>query len=145
MSSVSTPQQQRNGTETASADRTAKVLANLQRVTAAPSAEAAPAAVPVMVETPAPSASQPAILPAVAPPLATGRSKRRSADLIAQTFEVAPGKGTRVLTARIPRDLHARLYLLATSNRFAENNAPATINDLVMEALHEWLERHDAA
>jgi hypothetical protein len=75
----------------------------------------------------------------------SSRKKTSGNETFARTFEVAAGKGTRVLTARIPRELHARVYLVATNNRFAEADAPHTINELVQEALNEWLSKHDAA
>lgn len=93
-------------------------------------------------------------LPTRAPANSRPRStKRRPAEIernpdndrLDRTFEVAAGRGVRVLTARIPRELHARVYLVATNNRFAERDAPQTINELVMDALNEWLDKHDAA
>ncbi|MEM7577478.1 MAG: hypothetical protein AAF328_08385 [Planctomycetota bacterium] len=64
-----------------------------------------------------------------------------------RSFTVAPGTGTKVLTARVPRALHARLTLLATANKFADTDEHeqdfTTVNAIVMDALHHWLAKHD--
>ncbi|MEM1097704.1 MAG: hypothetical protein AAGH92_02830 [Planctomycetota bacterium] len=64
-----------------------------------------------------------------------------------RSFTVAPGTGTKVLTARVPRALHARLTLLATANKFADTDEHeqdfTTVNAIVMDALHDWLAKHD--
>lgn len=89
------------------------------------------------------TAAQAATRPAPrAPTPASGRGTQ-----LHRSFTVAPGTGTKVLTARVPRDLHARLTLLATAHKFAETDdaegAFTTVNAIVMDALHDWLAKHD--
>ena len=162
-SHTETTLQPETASRSASADKASKFLSNLGRFTATSPAtaltrdEAKPAAQavveqPVMraVEPPLAGVASPASTPSSSDEQGgsrsrTPRKKSVDSDRIERTFEVVAGKGSRVLTARIPRELHARVYLVATTNRFAERDAPHTINQLVQDALHEWLAKHDAA
>lgn len=135
-------------------NKTARVLANLQRVTA--SAEPPASLEPVVrkIEPPtAPEAAAESRLAALRPndgrAVAEGKPRRprgMNAETIAEKpFEVSTGRGIKMLNVRVPKDLHARLTLIATRNKLAENGAPSTITDLAIDALRELVERHEAA
>ena len=158
-SHTETTLQPETASRSASADKASKFLSNLGRFTATSPAtaltrdEVKPVAQAV-VEQPVMRAVEPPLAGVASPESSdeqggsrsrTPRKKSVDSDRIERTFEVVAGKGSRVLTARIPRELHARVYLVATTNRFAERDAPHTINQLVQDALHEWLAKHDAA
>lgn len=74
------------------------------------------------------------------------RIRSTGAETIAEKpFEVSTGKGIKMLNVRVPKDLHARLTLIATRNKIADNGQPATITDLAIDALREIVDRHEAA
>ena len=63
------------------------------------------------------------------------RSPRVASERIDQTFNVGQVKGVQTLTVRIPVELHAKLYLLATKNKIARDGSAANMNEIVTDAI----------
>lgn len=65
----------------------------------------------------------------------TRRSPRAGSERIDQSFNVGQVKGVQTLTVRIPVELHAKLYLLATKNKIARDGSAANMNEIVTDAI----------
>jgi hypothetical protein len=117
-----------------------------QRPTAAPAPvarEVAPAAAePVAVEE---ATTQREPVRAKRKPEATAFRSGEKGRKINRSFDIVTGPSTRALTVRIPDDVHARLVLIATSNRLARTGEASTLNELIAEGIEHVLVRYDAA
>lgn len=65
----------------------------------------------------------------------TRRGPRAASERIDQSFSVGQVKGVQTLTVRIPVELHAKLYLLATKNKIARDGSPDNMNEIVTDAI----------
>ena len=63
------------------------------------------------------------------------RGPRAASERIDQSFSVGQVKGVQTLTVRIPVELHAKLYLLATKNKIARDGSPDNMNEIVTDAI----------
>ncbi len=123
------------------ASKTAKFLANLKRNAAAGPAAVTvppardpddePAALPPPPPPPAPKA--------VAPKPAKSKPRKADDDEVSMSIKLDPGTGKRVVYVRVDKTLADRLQLIAFQNKIANTDGPRTINDIGIEALHEWL------
>ena len=67
------------------------------------------------------------------------REAASSENHVAADISVDPGKATCTLSVRVPRKLRAELNLLAMQARYGGADGPATVNDLVLEAVETFL------
>ncbi len=67
------------------------------------------------------------------------RAKPETENQVAADFAVDPGKATCTLSVRVPRKLRAELNLLAMQARYGHADGPATVNDLVLQAVESFL------
>jgi len=74
----------------------------------------------------------------------TKRSKSGGGETIDATFDVPTGQATKLITIRCPKDMHARLTILATKNRLGEREGQS-LNDLALRAFSHLLETAEAA
>ena len=116
-------------------DKTARFLANLQRTVAARDPDDPPPAPP----KPAPKA-KPAPEPAKRRPAARRPSEE---DRVSVEMTLDPGTGKRVVYVRVDKTLADRLQLIAFQNKMTAADGPQTINDIGIEALLDWIDRHD--
>jgi hypothetical protein len=84
-----------------------------------------------------------------APPTATESAaqparRSRRGDSIRREFEVEVGEGITVTSTRFPKSLHARVLLKATANKIARRS-PASVQDIVLQAVQQWMDVNDAA
>jgi hypothetical protein len=73
------------------------------------------------------------------------RRKAENGRTVNRTFDIVTGTATQALTVRVPEEVHARLVLVATTNRLSRNGQPATLNELIAEGIEHVLTRYDAA
>jgi hypothetical protein len=67
------------------------------------------------------------------------RDSATSENQLAADISVDPGKATCTLSVRVPRKLRAELNLMAMQARYGGADGPATVNDLVLEAIDTFL------
>ena len=133
-------------------DRAAALLANIQRTVGTPAPTAA-------AEKPAPDAPQKgAEKPAKTPKPTKPAARRESAqprepaaadsaggEEVSMKISLSPGKGQRVVYVRVDKTLADRLQLIAFQNKIAGTGGPTTVNEIGIEALTDWLDRHARA
>ncbi|MEM7808193.1 MAG: hypothetical protein AAF561_08800 [Planctomycetota bacterium] len=117
--------------QSSSDPKAAKFLANLKRSTPGRLVREIPE------ETPAPTPTSP---PAPAKPK---RPKQKGGDEVSMSIKLDPGTGKRVVYVRVDKTLADRLQLIAMQNKIAGGDGPKTINDIGIEALHEWLDSRE--
>ena len=123
-------------------DKTARFLANLQRTVAARDPDDPPAPKPAPKPKPAPE-------PVADEPPQRRPAQRRPAgrpseeDRVSVEMTLDPGTGKRVVYVRVDKTLADRLQLIAFQNKMTAADGPQTINDIGIEALLDWIDRHE--
>lgn len=137
------------------AAKTAKFLANLQRTvgSARRDPDDAPAIAPAPVAVAAPAAPKPA--PVVEREIPVTRNggvraerspaKRKGGDRVAVEVTLDPGTASRVVYIRVDKTLADRLALIAFQNKISGGEGPATVNDIGIAALNQWLDGYEQA